>query len=331
VSLSSLIRNPSPVLKRLQADFPRPRLTGKPTLVAPNTGERATTVGTAYDYLLRFHLMREIPFATSYPWIAERACNKMADSEGFMFPMGDSYESPEDLWSPMGWAVYHAKRAVTRLVAGEKLTTRLAALCLHLAECDDFERTGRISEAIYHPSVRDFADLRRIIAATDLTLFKATRTCLLNPEFGEGTRLIQGADADLLLDDFLIDVKTTNDFSLRSLDWHQLIGYVALNQNFPIGGGTAPVAINRIGIYFARYNHLETWPLSDVVDAGKLTAFATWLMDYLIEQDAIRVAQAQELEQELAEYRDTEKASRERHQRKAKRVKKKAPKKSHKK
>jgi hypothetical protein len=54
-------------------------------------------------------------------------------------------------------------------------------------------------------------------------------------------------------------------------------------------------------------------------------------MDYLIEQDAIRVAQAQELEQELAEYRDTEKASRERHQRKAKRVKKKAPKKSHKK
>jgi len=165
MSLSSLIRNQSPVLDRLIADFPKPRLAGTPTLVAPGTCERATTVGTAYDYLLRFHLMREIPFATSYPWMAERACNKMADSEGVMFSVGDSYEFPEDLWPPMGWAVYHAKRAVTRLVAGENLTTRLAALCLHLAECDDFERTGRISEAIFHPSVRDFADLRRIIAA----------------------------------------------------------------------------------------------------------------------------------------------------------------------
>lgn len=110
-------------------------------------------------------------------------------------------------------------------------------------------------------------------------------------------RLIQGADADLLLDDLLIDVKTTKDFSLKPRDWHQLIGYVALNQHFPIGGGTAPVAINHIGIYFARHNHLETWPLSDVVDASKLAAFATWPMDYLIEQDAIRVTQAQEFEQ----------------------------------
>jgi len=141
--------------------------------------------------------------------------------------------------------------------------------------------------------------LRHLIAATDLTLFKASRTCLLNPEFGEGTGLVRGADADLLLDDLLIDVKTTKHYALRSVDWHQLVSYAALNLYFPIGGGTEPVPINRIGVYFARYNHLESWALHDVVDANKLAAFAQWFKEYLVEQDAIRVAAAQEYERHV--------------------------------
>jgi hypothetical protein len=49
--------------------------------------------------------------------------------------------------------------------------------------------------------------LRRLIAATDLECFRAKSICLLIPGFGEGSRLIEGADADLLVDDLLIEPK----------------------------------------------------------------------------------------------------------------------------
>src|SRR5271155_4908341 len=66
MSLSRLIRNPSAVLERLQADFPRPRLADKPTLVVPSMCDQATTVGTEYDYLLRLH---PPPKACCFRWV----------------------------------------------------------------------------------------------------------------------------------------------------------------------------------------------------------------------------------------------------------------------
>jgi hypothetical protein len=43
----------------------------------------------------------------------------------------------------------------------------------------------------------------------------------MNPHFG-GSQI--GADADVLLDDTVIELKTTKDLSVSTRDWRQLIG-----------------------------------------------------------------------------------------------------------
>lgn len=221
MSLSSLIRNPTPVRDRLTSGFPKPLLDGRPGLVTPRECERPALVGTAYDYLLRFHLMREMPFATSDRWVAERALERMAAmGDCPMQHIDDEVFSADVLHYAMDLAIRRSKRALKAFLAGASFSTRLAVLSLYLAYCDEFFRSGRVSEDFCLPPSRsDLADLRKLMAGTDLRLFKATSVCLLNPGFGEGSRLIHGADADLLVDDLLIDVKTSEKFTLNTLAW----------------------------------------------------------------------------------------------------------------
>jgi hypothetical protein len=111
--------------------------------------------------------------------------------------------------------------------------------------------------------------------------------------FGEDCPV--GADADLLLDDMLIDVKTTMKPCVTGQYWRQMLGYVALNEYFPIGGGK-PVAIRRIGFYFSRHGCLASWPLTELLDLKRLASFAAWLRNYARrrrkqEMDAERIAE----------------------------------------
>jgi hypothetical protein len=64
MSLTALVRQKTPVRERMAVDFPRPRLRLKAELRVPSVAPNRPLMGTAYDYLFRFHLQRAIPFAT---------------------------------------------------------------------------------------------------------------------------------------------------------------------------------------------------------------------------------------------------------------------------
>jgi hypothetical protein len=102
----------------------------------------------------------------------------------------------------------------------------------------------------------------------------------------------------------LIDVKTTATLRIRTEDWRQLIGYAALNAHFPIGGGAGPVLIRRVGFYFSRHGYLVSWPLTELVDQAKFTAFAAWLRDYATAAHAQRLARRAKVAQERAAWRE---------------------------
>ena len=88
----------------------------------------------------------------------------------------------------------------------------------------------------------------------------------LGPTF-DGSTLCP-ADADLITDGLLLDIKThlggktktgrTDGLSL--MDAYQLLGYVLFDR-------PDEFAINRVGIYSARYAHLTTWDLSDYLSS----------------------------------------------------------------
>lgn len=79
----------------------------------------------------------------------------------------------------------------------------------------------------------------------------------LNPTF-DGSRDVGGADADLIIDGCLIDIKTTINPKLSANWLYQLLGYVLLDYN-------NRYEIEQVGIYFARQQKLIQWSLESLL------------------------------------------------------------------
>src|SRR5262249_21359892 len=80
---------------------------------------------------------------------------------------------------------------------------------------------------------------------------------VLNPTF-EGSPDVGGADADLILGDCLVEIKTTLN-PCWNRDWlYQLLGYVLLDY-------ADHYQIRSIAIYLARQETIVRWPLKDVL------------------------------------------------------------------
>lgn len=85
-----------------------------------------------------------------------------------------------------------------------------------------------------------------------------TKPATLNPNF-DGSEDVGGADADLVLDGCLLDVKTTINPQCLHAEWfYQLLGYVLLDHR-------DRHAIREVGIYFARQAAFVRWPLEELM------------------------------------------------------------------
>ena len=80
-----------------------------------------------------------------------------------------------------------------------------------------------------------------------------------------------GADADLILGDTLIDIKTTKFLKLKQDMWSQVVGYYLLDM---INGNGYD--IKNLGIYFSRHGVLQTFSVDDLGDVGD---FMDWFKE----------------------------------------------------
>ena len=90
------------------------------------------------------------------------------------------------------------------------------------------------------------------------------RRVLLNPTFGPASFVVGGADADLIVGDLLIDVKTTKQATVRADYLDQLLGYFLLARRARRSDKKFP-SVRRLGLYFARRGFL--W----IVDSASWT------------------------------------------------------------
>lgn len=82
--------------------------------------------------------------------------------------------------------------------------------------------------------------------------FLLSRPHVLNPTFA-GSGDVGGADADLIVDGCLIDIKTTKQSSVEA-DWlRQIAGYLLLDYE-------DRYQIQQVGLYMARHGLLLSWP-----------------------------------------------------------------------
>lgn len=239
--------------------FEPPKLSAE--IKAPPQTQNYSLVGTAFDYLLRFHIERLNPNSIIRKWVAE-------DAVELTKIRPEIYEKLK--------AVLDTTKKVHRLfLENGTLTKSIIASAIVLARLDLIYRAGRLDPNLFEIDDGDVADLKNLISIVDYSVFKSNKVSALNPTFGDASHLVGGADADFIIDDMLIDIKTTKNLKFDRDYYNQLVGYYILSK---LGGidGLNDHKIKKIGIYFSRHGILHSVPVSDIENNSMLSDFIKW-------------------------------------------------------
>ena len=204
------------VREYFQATFRKPKNPNVSGLaVISSLTKNPTMVGTAFDYLARL-MARTVNLQAIERdhWVADSAVVRL----------------PPELQERAVEIVQTSRSAFKQFLKDDNLSDAVIAASVSLARLDTVFRTGgRYAESINDPvQPEEISDLRSLVSAMPLDQFKAKKKCFLNPTFGDASRAIGGADADLILDDLLLDIKVKKDAAIRVEDFHQLVGYYLL-------------------------------------------------------------------------------------------------------
>lgn len=264
MSLTSFIEGNPTLRARLLSEFIKPEFRLKMDIKAPPRTTQYGLTGTAFDYLLRFYAKKLNPSARTRPWTAEG---------GLALLRGNSSS-----FTVAKRMLEEAKLRYEEFISAdiECPTRQLAEVSVRLAYLENIYRVRIVDNDAFRPVppaiLDDLEAMLKVVRPEDL---RATRRCVLNPTFGSASNLVGGADADLIIDDTLIDIKTGKHLVLDREIFNQLVGYYVLSciggvDNCPRG------AIKQLAVYYARYGVLHRVKVSDFVVKKRMPAFSEW-------------------------------------------------------
>ncbi|QVI18700.1 hypothetical protein KHQ06_19305 [Nocardia tengchongensis] len=250
-----------PNLKPVQADY----RAHAGTLIVAGRGASPGTLGAAFDYLLRF----------------------TCDGEYVPQPAVIAFLDRPDHVAVIGELSKLAGHACMRPLP-ENTVEVIARACWALALCTELYRkpfifpnsplaepirSGRFTTEVLLALVPDtaVAEMRSLylLALAELADFLSATTsvAVLGPTFSASK--LCAADADLIVDGVLIEVKTRlgaanpktgqRSDSLPLTDIYQIIGYALFDT-------TDTFSVHTAALYSARYGALHTWPLQQLLD-----------------------------------------------------------------
>ena len=284
----------------LTAQFPTPKFKSTEIIKAAPGTTNYMLIGKAFDYLLRFNLEKKYKSKVySGTWVSEKALRYFKDKENEIYGSTDFlekfgydetvkwFEERKEKNKIQNAKVFeefeNCKKTYNHFINSKlKDKDKIIKSSLFLSRLDDVVRAGPSMKQYitFLPEDKlDIEDLRQLVDACDLTLFKPMKKLILNPTFGEGSKLVGGADADMIIDDTLVDIKATKELKLTRPYFNQLLGYYLL---YLIGGvdNHKDVKIKNLGIYFARHNVLWTIKVDDI---GDIELFGT-TKDFLMKK-----------------------------------------------
>lgn len=157
---------------------------------------------------------------------------------------------------------------------------------MRIAQLYTIFRVGVIYQNLSNVYKENVDNLRQLISLVKPRLFKASRLCLLNPTFDGASRLVGETDVDLVIDDAIIDIKTTKNLRLERNHFNQLIGYFVLYKIAGVGCLIPKSAIKRVGIYFSRFGYLLMIHLGGVIHPETFSGFVKWFIERAEQQYA---------------------------------------------
>lgn len=301
MSLTSLLssRNNQELRDKFQTEFLTPSFNLKAKLKAPPLTNNYRIVGTAFDYLLRFYLEHhnKDAFIQRDFWAADTGfqslskilwLNSKTEVEVATGYKRDKFFNTKYLLTIITNQYEQTKVNYKIYVNNGVITDELICNTIFLAKLDVYYRAGIIDQNFDNYNPEDIKDIKSIISLVDNKNFQAKEKCYLNPTFGAGSSLVGGADADLIIDNTLIDIKVTQNLKLDRNHINQVLGYYLLSLIGGVNSNPNDRPIENIGIYFARHGELWTIPLVEFGDKQKFESFKEWLISYVYSKNPKR-------------------------------------------
>lgn len=249
-------------------------LDGATTMRQADLGGHWGTVGGAIDYRLRYYFAQE--GNTRPHLVGEDGAKMLASSAALVRPR----PAPPD-WQRLADDFFESLATVVAdLRPGERLSKRdeddVARYCIILALFEQMARSGihmrsPLFELRRKAMLASLLSLAQSVWLDDMRAMSwafadrhAGNWCSLpgislNPVF-DGSADIGGADADLIVNGCLIDIKATVTPGLDSEIVYQLFGYVMLDYS-------DRSAIDSAAFYLARQGVMVRWPLDEALAA----------------------------------------------------------------
>lgn len=232
-------------------------------------------IGTAFDYALRFEILRKYPWAKENQWVAQAGANLIFQNEKPFFQK---------------WVI-PAKRTLESAKAARNLyhknpnsgnLRKLVEMCFRLSRLDTVYREYKlpadpVPKEKLMPAPLD-VEIDEVISMLpksrkfiDSARFSQSKYIELNPSFADYSILLGGADADIVTSTSLIDLKTTLGVKIEKYELAQIVGYYMLLHmsnknplNFPEHNLSKFPTINEIGMFFPRFAADYMIPCDDV-------------------------------------------------------------------
>lgn len=288
MSLTSLLKRDANVVKlfstlpQLQPLFKTfyPEKQKKDTLVAPRYPSAAPdTVGTAYDFWCRAFIQRlnekEIEIE-----ISRQVLSGILVANEYQFINEEEtellFKNVEIIWKIRS-------NFINKVPVSEK---ELLIGCLILANCEQMYRSKKIQneqqDSLLTIRNADYYDLKQLTKTNERVprLFQSQKEIYMNPTFGDYSKIVGGADADYIMGNMLVDIKTSQYGSINQEYINQLLGYYFLSKF----DETFPCDIQQIGIFYPRYNKLAFCQISDIEQVVNLNQFSSYFKE-IIEGD----------------------------------------------
>lgn len=242
-----------------------------PTIIDHIDKGNASLVGTAVDYMIRILLARHAKekgiqtYSDGYvAWLAI-AKAKATDNEKLAADLSKISGRCEGIFDDI----------INRTDAGRH---GFADACYRMAKLDVAGRVGhQYLDGIYgqllpgHQNYDVFKEILQFIDVIEIEkTFDPKQVALLNPSFLHSPA-VGGADADVVADDTLFEIKTTSQNALHRHYFEQLAGYAALAEiggfSCLIGNGRQTITgmpIRNLGLFFPRQNLKLVYPIAEL-------------------------------------------------------------------
>lgn len=298
MSLTSILTDRKNQILRneFKSNFVRPEFTLQTHLKAPPLTNNFGMVGTAFDYLMRFFVQHHnsATCVQNEDWIATYSYEILVDKilkNGTASVFGVQNDGMADgmnsIQEDIEKQYLQAKNNFNKYVENGILTDELISSTIFLAKLDVYYRTGEVRQILDPTAPEDISDIKQIYSFVDKDNFKSNHKCFLNPTFGEASKLVGGADADLIIDDTLIDIKTVRHLEIQRKYLNQILGYYLLSLIGGVNDDPNYKPIEKIGLYFARHGELWTVPVKQFGDKVKFDKFKDWFLRYISENITI--------------------------------------------